>query len=191
MLDIIAIFIGFVLTLVVVGLIVTIAEHYIVGYIWRQVPCVSCPKVLCRAVVAEIKKYKNVHSVCEIGAGYGVLARYVARKCDVSVTALENVWFTYFIASICRMLPGGNNVRNVCADAFEYLKGENVHFNIGIAYLCPEVNDCLMDFMDKFDILILLDFPTSGVAPVRVVDVGHGFTRFNNKKYPHKLFIYK
>ena len=132
------------------------------------------------------KKYKNVHSVCEIGAGYGVLARYVARKCDVSVTALENVWFTYFIASICRILPGGNKVRNVCADAFEYLKGENVHFNIGIAYLCPEVNDCLMDFMDKFDVLILLDFPTSGVAPVRVVDVGHGFTRFNNKKYPHQ-----
>ena len=191
MLDVLSIFIGIVLTLVVVGLLVNNAEHFIVGYIWRQIPCVSSSRVLRRAVATEIQKYKNVKSVCEIGSGYGGLARFVARKCNVDVVAVENVWFTFAVSYVLSLFFCGNRVQHVCADAFEYLKNENLHFDVGLAYLGPKVNDELRDLMSRFDVLICLDVPMSNAKPVRVVDVGCGYTKFGKEKYPHKLFFYE
>jgi len=42
-------------------------------------------------VVSEIiKNYPNAKNICEIGAGFGGLARAVARNTNANVYALEN-----------------------------------------------------------------------------------------------------
>ena len=57
--------------------------------------------------------------------------------------------------------------------------------------MSPEVNQSLMDYLDKFDVLISVDFEIPDISPVRVIDVGNGYTRYAGKKYPHRLYVYE
>lgn len=165
-------------------------EHIRCIYIKKQIPFVPSADVLRVAVANEIcKNYPNAKTICDIGSGYGGLARYVARSGDFTVTALENMPFTFFIARVLSVFSCAK-VQNVRCDAFEYLKKYDGVFDVGVAYLGPHVNHRLVDILDKFRVLIVLDAPIPQIKPVRVVDVGHGYTRYGRKAYPHKLFIY-
>lgn len=57
--------------------------------------------------------------------------------------------------------------------------------------MSPEVNQSLMDYLDKFDVLISVDFEMTKLQPVRVIDVGNGYTTYAGKKYPHRLYVYE
>jgi SAM-dependent methyltransferase len=166
-------------------------------YLWcifvlHQIPFVASDRILRRATVQVINRFcPNVKTVCEIGSGYGGLARFVARKCGAYVVALENMPFTCFVAKIGALLPGDGRVKNIREDAFKYLKNGGQSFDVGVAYLGPVVNARLVGVMPCFKILIVLDVPIPYVEPVAVIDVGRGFTRYGRLKFPHKLFVYK
>ena len=108
----------------------------------RQIPFVKSSRYLRRAVADEINKhFRDATSVVDIGAGYGRLANYIARHCDVSVVALENMPFTITIARIVKFFTR-SPIQIIQCDAFEYLK-TSPHFNIGVAYLGPNVNSSI------------------------------------------------
>lgn len=181
----------FVLAVLEIWLLIYVIEHICCVYVKKQIPFVASASVLRRAVVAEIKcNYPNAKTICDIGSGYGGLARYVAKSADVTVTALENMPFTVFVSCVLSVFSCAK-VQNIRCDAFEYLKKYDDGFDIGVAYLGPGVNAKLSDVFDKFRVLIALDVPIPNLKPVRVVDVGHGYTRYGRYKYPHKLFVYE
>ena len=173
-------------------LLFRVVEHWWCLILKKQIPYMASDKKLRNAVVQYIKKScLKKPSVCEIGAGYGWLARCVAKKCGASVVALENMPFTFWVAKILQALSGNKSVQWVRCDAFRFLGNCNKKFDVGVAYLGPGVNDRLGDYLWCFDVLIVLDVPIANVKPFDVVDVGGGFTRYGRLKFPHKLFIYK
>lgn len=187
----IKIFAYFIVCLIFVGELYVFA--YGAEYMWcvfhGQIPFVNSSKYLRRALVTEIEKhFPNATGACDIGAGYGGLARYIARHTNMSVVALENMPITITIARIINWFTR-SRVQIIKCDAFEYLKS-SPHFDIGVAYLGPTVNHRLAKYMDKFDAIITFDVPIDGLKPTRVIDVGHGATRYGRHKYPHKLFVY-
>lgn len=173
-------------------LIFRLVEYWWCPIVKKQIPYVASDKKLRRAVAWYIQNHcPKAKTVCEIGAGYGWLARYVGRCCNVSVVALENMPFTYMLAKVFQIFPGGRWVSWVWCDAFDYLKKNKQKFDVGVAYLGPGVNDRLVDVLDRFGVLIVLDVPITGKKPFRVIELGGGFTRYGRLKFPHKLFIYK
>lgn len=180
-----------------ITILIFIGELYIIvygaEYFWcvfhHQIPYVASSKYLRRAVAADINKnFPDATSVCDIGAGYGGLARHIARNCDVSVVALENMPFTITVARIMNWLTR-SRVKIIKCDAFEYLKS-SPRFSIGVAYLGPNVNYRLAEYKKQFDAIITFDVPIEKLKPARIINVGHGATRYGRARYPHKLFIY-
>lgn len=162
-----------------------------IACLWRgQIPFVPSARGLRRAVVHEINThYPQMKTACDIGAGYGGLARKIARECNMDVTAIENMPLCARISKIGNAMSRAK-CRTVHADAFEYLRTAP-KFDIAVAYLGPGVNDRLAEFQNKFRVLITLDVPVHGLTPVRTIDAGPGATRYGREKYPHKLFVYE
>jgi SAM-dependent methyltransferase len=172
--------------------IVRCMEYARCSYYKKQVPFVASDRTLRRAVVAEIvKRYPGAKNICEIGSGYGGLARAIARRTGAKVVALENMPFTYFVARMGDLFTFARNVETIKCDAFEYLKNYDGEFDVAVAYMGPGINDRLAPYMDKFKVLILLDVSMADGGADIVVDLKHGFTRYGHLKYPHKLFIYE
>ena len=183
--------------IIIALIVVALIELYVFiacgEYIWcifhNQIPFVHSSKYLRRAVVDEINEnFPNATSACDIGAGYGGLAHCIARHCDMHVVALENMPFTITVARAINLISRPR-IQIIKCDAFEYLKS-SPHFCIGVAYLGPTVNYRLAEYKNKFDAIITLDVPIENLNPTRVVNVGHGATRYGRHKFPHKLFIY-
>lgn len=180
-----------------IAFLIFIGELYIIvygaEYIWcvahNQIPFVASAKHLRRAVVRTINKYyPNATSIVDIGAGYGGLARYIARNCDATVVALENMPFTITVSRIANWFAR-TRIQIIKCDAFEYLKS-SPRFDIGVAYLGPNTNYRLAEYTKQFDMIITLDVPIDELKPTHIIDVGHGSTRYGRYKYPHKLFVY-
>jgi len=177
-------------------LIVLIELYLLVSgaeYIWcvfhKQIPFVHSSKYLRHALVAEIKKhFPNATSTCDIGGGYGGLARYIACNTDTTVVALENMPFTITIARAMNFITR-SRVQIIRCDAFKYL-ATSPRFNIGVAYLGPSVNYKLAKYKNKFDAIITFDVPIEKLKPTRIINVGHGHTTYGRYKFPHKLFVY-
>lgn len=167
-------------------------EYICAAVFKRQIPFVASDMKLRMAVVNEIKNnYPEYKTLCEIGAGYGGMARAVARKCNMSVWALENMPFTYAVARVSDIVLCARNVKTLRVDAFKWLMEYDGLFDVGVAYLGPGVNDKLLNYRDKFKTLFVLDVPISDIVPTRVVEIGGGYTRYGRRKYPHRLFVYE
>ena len=184
----IAFFIAFSIFIGEIFLVISAIE-----YLWctthRQIPFVASSTHLRCALVTEIEKhYPNATSLCDIGAGYGGLARFVARNRDMTVVALENMPFTITVARAMNLITR-SHVKIIKCDAFSYLESA-AHFDIGVAYLGPAVNHRLAEYRNAFDTIITFDVPIDGLRPTRTIDVGHGSTHYGRRKYPHKLFVY-
>ncbi|MBR4860264.1 MAG: class I SAM-dependent methyltransferase [Alphaproteobacteria bacterium] len=172
--------------------LVRCVEFVWAGEIKHQIPFVATSGRMRMAVVNEIKRnYPKSKTVCDIGSGYGGMARFVARKCGGCVYALENMPFTYAMARVLDFMSGAHGVNTLYVDAFRWLGEYDGVFDIGIAYLGPVVNDKLVEYQDKFRVLFVLDVPISDAVPTRVVDIGGGCTSYGRTKYPHKLFVYE
>ena len=158
----------------------------------HRIPFVPSSQHLRAAVTKAIQDYyPKTKTVCDIGSGYGGLARTIARQCNARVTALENMPFCALVSHVCDRVTRANN-KTVWCDAFQYL-ATGPRFDVAVAYLGPRINNRVAAMRDRFSVLILLDVPADDIAPTRIIDVGHGATRYGraHKSYPHKLFIYE
>ncbi len=179
-----------VLLVAVVGWLFLFNLEHAICFIRGCVPNEPSAYVLRRAVADEINAhYADMKTVCDIGAGYGGLMRYIARNCSMSVIGLENMWISATVSWIADKIHRCNS-KTIFCDAFKYMDAGH-RFDIGVAYLGPGVNDDLGRFCDNFKVLITLDVPIKNLSPTRVVDVGHGFTRYGRAKYPHRLYVYE
>lgn len=177
--------------LIDVWLLIMNIEYWVCAFIWHQPPYVGSNMKLRRAVVNELKQhYPNAQKICEIGAGYGVLARQISKDAARDVLALENMPFSAFICWLrgCRWR---GRYRTKWCDAIDFLKHTDMHFDVAVAYMGPTFTPRLNDCKKCFDVLVSLDFELPGGRPVRVVDGIRGHTVYNGKKYPHRLFIYE
>lgn len=156
----------------------------------HQIPFVPSNKDLRNAVIKEIKThYPNIKTACDIGSGYGGLAREIANKFNVRVWALENMPFSAFISKMMDMITGTKSKTILC-DAFEYIKKSD-GFDIAVAYLGPSVNPRLIELKPKVRVLITLDVPVMGLDAIRTIDLSNGATMYGREKYPHRLFVYE
>ena len=145
-----------------------------------------------RAVVADINAhYPHAATAVEIGSGYGGMARKMARQCGLRVVALENMPMSAALSKCGDWITRANCRTHWC-DAFDYLSRCET-FDIAVAYLGPGEYERVAGYHDKFRVLITMDAPVAGLTPVRVVDVGHGYTRYalGRVKMPHRLFVYE
>ncbi|MDR1027471.1 MAG: hypothetical protein LBL46_03590 [Rickettsiales bacterium] len=178
---------------------ITIATAVWVGYMFlrnaelaacrirRQIPLVPSARALRDAVIKEIREnFPKMKTAVDIGSGFGGLARRIARECDLRVEALENMPF----AALVSRARDNKNCRTIWCDAFGRI-AESDGYDIAVAYLGPGVNGRLAGLAKKFRVLITLAVPVPGLTPTRVVDIGHGATRYGRNLYPHKLFIYE
>lgn len=166
-------------------------EYFVCAVILRQPPFVACTRKMCRVVSDQILTYyPDAKTVCEIGSGHGGLARHIARRAGVRVDAVENMPFSVFVSRVSCALFGWR-CRTIWADAFEWLARPGVSYDIGVAYLGPTLTPRLAKYKKKFRVFISLDFELPGLVPVRVIDMGAGYTRYKNKMYPHRLFVYE
>ena len=168
-------------------------ERLMCVFVRRQIPFVPSERALRRETVREIiSHYPHAKTVVEIGAGYGGMARKIARNTGAQVYAIENMPFTFFMLRLLNLLMCARRCTPIRADAFKYLTETKRHFDIGIAYLGPGPNKKLAQFANKFNVIITLDAPIAGLKPTRIVDLSrYGFTRWNGVPYPHMLFIYE
>ena len=166
-------------------------EYVYCAFIIKQPTNVASSKWMMREVVKQINTYYgNAKNICDIGSGFGFMARFVARHTKANVIGLENVRFSARVSDILNLFYFGK-VKTIRCDAYKYLEKTKKIFDVGIAYLGPKEVQKLKKYKQKMRVLICLDFEIHGLNPVRIIDVGHGFTYFNHKKYPHKLFIYE
>lgn len=161
-----------------------------IRHIKRKAPLHPSDTVLRNATVSEIKKhYSWAKTACDIGSGHGGLARKIARECSMRVTALENMFSPALFSKISD-IPMCGKSKTLWVDAFKYLEKSD-GFDLAVAYLGPETMDQLLLHRNKFRVLITLDFPIKRVRAKRIITMPNGYTRYGNKKYPHKLFVYE
>lgn len=178
--------------LVDIYLIVKFIEYVYCANIRHQPPFVPSPNKLRHLVVQEIAlNYPDAKNICELGSGFGGLARMIAQKQQANVYALENMPFSVFISKLCDFLTGCKNNKTIHCDIFDYLEKTNIHFDIAIAYLSPSMTPRIQKYRKKIDVLISLDFEIPGITPKRIIELKHGYTIYNKIKYPHRLLVYE
>ena len=166
-------------------------EYVYCANIKKQPPMVPSNSVLRALTATEINThFPHAKNICELGSGFGGMARYIARHTNTNVTGIENMIFSVCVSKILDLFCAAKS-KTVLGDIFKYLKQTNEHFDIAIAYLGPTITPKLLKYKDKFDVLISLDFEIPELKPVRIIDMGYGTTHMHGKKYPHRLFVYK
>jgi hypothetical protein len=167
-------------------------EHTYCFCIRHQPPFVASNDYERQLVVEIIKnKYPDAKNICEIGSGFGGLARTIAHNTNTNVYALENMPFSAFVSKVSDKISRCKNNKTIWTDAFKYLDNTDMNFDIAIAYLGPTYTPIIKNYKNKINTLISLDFEIKGNKPKQVIDIGHGYTIYKRKKYPHRIFIYE
>ena len=174
-----------------IALLIYVAERWYSVRIKHQYPPVSCRARHACALVADIRKnYPNAKTVVDIGAGFGRLARAIANGTGANVYAIENMPVSVRIAKFMKFITRARRIGIVYADAFEYIPGKK--FDIGIAYLGPDMNARLRDLMPCFRVMITLDAEIPGIRPTRIIDIPGGYTYYHHiGRFPNRLYIYE
>ena len=184
---------------VLVAVVACVTVYYgvkFIEYSWNVIvskkpPFVPAIDTERAAVVQQINLYyPHAKTVLELGAGYGGLARYIARNTSAHVIGVERMPATAFISWTLDKLYRANS-RTVWGDVFLYLENMDGRADIAVAYMGPNVTSGLIAYSKKFDVLISVDFAVPEIKPRRVIDVCKGYTRYAGKKYPHRLYVYE
>lgn len=188
---------GLIYVLVVVVACVTVYYGVkFIEYSWNVIvskkpPFVPAIDTERAAVVQQINLYyPHAKTVLELGAGYGGLARYIARNTSAHVIGVERMPATALISWGLDKLYRANS-RTVWGDVFRYLENMGGRADVAVAYMGPNVTSGLIAYSKKFDVLISVDFAVPEIKPRRVIDVCKGYTRYAGKKYPHRLYVYE
>lgn len=170
-------------------LLIKLMEYAACVLIRHQPPLVPSNHRLRMAAIKEIKNHcATARRICEIGSGYGGFARQIARRTpNAQVYGLENMPVSAMVSKIGDMFTP--NCRTVWTDAFDYIE-KNAPFDIAVAYLGPRATECVGVHRDKFKVLVSLCFPLANIKPTKVIDVDGGYTIYNRKKYPHRIYVY-
>lgn len=178
------------IALIEISVFIYAFEYFVCIYIRRQIPFVPSNRRSHKLLAAEInKRYPNAKLICEIGSGYGTMARFLGRNTKANVIALENMPISVLISKTADLFQ--NKSKTIKCDAFEYLDKTKQKIDIGVAYLSPIDSTKLLKYKGKIKTLITLDFAiVDKLEPTKTIHIGHGYTLYNHKKYPHKIFIY-
>ena len=167
-------------------------EYVYCANIRHQPPMVASNATLRRTVINEIRThYPHAKTICEIGSGFGGLARTVARHTHAQVFALENMPFSVLVSKTADLVSLCKNNKTIWCDAFEYLDTTDKKFDIAIAFLGPTLTPKLKKYKKKIRVLISLDFAIPTLSPKRIIEIGHGYVIYKKVKYPHRLFVYE
>lgn len=171
--------------------LIYLIEYLVAIFVHHQPPYVTAGTNSQKKLVQYINKnYPNAKNICEVGSGYGRLARYIGKHTNANVIGLENMPISALISKFADLFQ--TKSKTIKCDAFEYLKNtDNKKFDIAVAYLSPRHATRLFKLKNKFKVLISLDFEVVNQKPTETIDLGPGYTILNNKKYPHKMFIYE
>jgi 16S rRNA A1518/A1519 N6-dimethyltransferase RsmA/KsgA/DIM1 with predicted DNA glycosylase/AP lyase activity len=157
----------------------------------NQPPLVGSNNSLRRLVINQIKiYYGNAKNICEIGSGFGGLARDIANNTNANVYALENMPFTAGVSKFFDFITGARS-KTIWCDAFDWLNNTDKIIDVAVAYLGPSFTKKLLKYKRKIRVIISLDFEIKNMKPTRVINLGYGYTLYNHKKYPHRVFIYE
>ena len=178
-------FIYFTLTAIFGVFAVCYCFDFMIAAMTKTSPEVASGKELRNIVVSEINKnYKNLHSVIDIGSCWGGLARKIARECPgKNVVAVERMPSPAFISTIKDLFSFCNS-KTIWGEAIKYIKKSN-GFDIGTAYLYPDMMKKLEKHLNKFKVLIVLDFPLPNTKPTRTQKLHHDHLG------QHNLYIYE
>jgi hypothetical protein len=172
-------------------LIVAILEFWYVGEIIVGALNGTAPKVpsgrrLRAAVVRELDGI-DFHSVCDVGSGFGGMCGRIARAFpSANVSGIEIMPMPYFMSKIARFFRSiPRRVRFYLGDCFARIKKSD-GFDVGIFYQLPRMSTRVeSEIMDKFKILIVLDFPLPNSAPMKKVKLHKDLLG------QHWLYVYK
>ena len=179
------------LILLYVFFAIKFVEYIYCSRIRQQPPLVSSNRGLRRLVLQQIKTYyPHAKNICEIGSGLGGLARYLAKNTNANMYALENMPFTVLGAKFFDFITG-TRCKTIWCDAFKWLNDTDKKIDVAIAYLGPSFTTTLSKYKNKIHVIISLDFEIENMRPTRTIDLGHGYTLYNHKKYPHRVFVYE
>ena len=157
----------------------------------NQPPLVGSSLGLRRLVINQIKTYySDAKNICEVGSGFGGLAREIANNTAGDVYALENMPFTAGVSKFLDFIMGACS-KTIWCDAFKWLNDTDKKIDVVVAYLGPSFTKTLLKYKRKIRVIISLDFEIKGIKPTRVIDLGYGYTLYNHKKYPHRVFVYE
>ena len=182
--------------LVVVACVTVYYGLRFIEYSWNVIvsktpPFVPANSTERAAVVQQINMfYPHAKTVLELGSGYGELARYIAQNTSAHVVGVEKMPGAALISWVLDKLYRVNS-RTVWGNIYQYLENMNGRADIAVMYMGPNVNIASETYLNKFDVLISVDFEIPDISPVRVIDVGNGYTRYAGKKYPHRLYVYE
>ena len=170
--------------------LIYLIEYLVAIFVHHQPPYVATGTNSQKKLVQYINKnYPNAKNICEVGSGYGRLARYIGKHTKANVIGLENMPISALISKFADLFQ--NKSKTIKCDAFEYLKNTDKKFDIAVAYLSPRHATKLFKLKNKFKVLISLDFEVANQKPTKTINLGPGYTSLNHKKYPHKMFIYE
>ena len=166
-------------------------EYVYCANIKKQPPMVASNKTLRKITAGEINKhYPRAKNVCELGSGFGGMARYIARNTQTNVIGIENMIFSVCVSKLCDLFCTSKS-KTIFCDVFEYLEKTDKHFDIAIAYMGPTITPKFLKYKNKFDVFMSLDFEIPQLKPIRVIDMGYGATHMHGKTYPHRLYVYE
>ena len=167
-------------------------EYIYCASIKHQPPLVASNDFLRKCVIEQIMtKYVKAKNICDLGSGFGGLARAVACNTKAKVYALENMPFSAFVSKTLDKLSHCKNNTTIWCDAFKYLDNTDIKFDVAIAYLGPSHIDRVQKYKNKIKVLISMDFAIKNLKPTKIIEAGHGCTLYKRIKYPHRLYIYE
>ncbi len=165
--------------------------EYLYCVIKKQPPFVPSADCLQDAVISQISDcYRNAKIICECGSGFGGLARNISKHTEAKVLALEIMPFSALVSKTLDFLHGSKS-KTIWCDAYKYLEHIDNDIDVMITYLSPAYMTRLKKYRHKIKVIISLDFRISGIKPSKIITLGKGYTIYNIKKYPHRLYIYE
>ncbi len=144
---------------------------FLISRIFNVAPEVPSSRRLRNAVINEIKNnYADKKSVIDIGSCYGGLARKIARNFrNMDVTGVEKMPMPCLVSKMAdAWCIGVPNSKTRFGDAFKFIKKSD-GFDIGVTYLLRPMMGQVEELRDKFDVLIVMDFPLPNIEPTRKI----------------------
>jgi hypothetical protein len=174
------------IVIVIAVLSLLYCAEMIVGAIIGLAPKVQSSRRLRDAVVRELGKM-DFNSVCDIGSGFGGMCERVARAFpSARVFGIEIMPMPFIMSIVARffgLIPRRVNFK--LGNFFSRVKKSD-GFDVGISYQLPNASKRVeSEIMDKFKILIVLDFPLPNRAPTRKIKLHRDFLG------QHWLYVYE
>lgn len=176
----------YIIFLIAVNIIVWfIAIEQLIAVFYKVAPAVSAGIKKQKAVISVIKTFfPNAKSIIDIGSGWGKLVNSMAFEFPkAKIIGIE----IFILPYIYSLLKSGNlkNLKFIRADAFKYLDNYPDKFDIGISYLLNSEMQNVENFVNKFKVLIAIDFPLPNINPKEKIKL------HKDKHAQHYLYIYK